>query len=67
MKMEHIKIVVNSSGKGDELYVVFEKHTNKVISINQYYSMIDRTESITQDNGSYGSLLNIARKILNGK
>lgn len=65
--MEHIKIVVNSSGKGDELYVVFEKHTNKVISINQYYSMIDRTESITQDNGSYGSLLNIARKILNDK
>jgi len=29
--------------------------------------MIDRTESITKDNGSYGSLLNIARKILDGK
>ena len=65
--MEHIKIVVNSSGKGDELYVLFEKHTNKVISINQYHSLIDRTETITKDNGSYGSLLNIARKTLNGK
>jgi hypothetical protein len=65
--MEHIKIVVNSSGKGDELYVLFEKYTNKVISINQYHSLIDRTETITKDNGSYGSLLNIARKTLNGK
>ena len=65
--MEHIKIVVNSSGKGDELYVLFEKYTNKVISINQYYSMIDRTESITQSNHSYNSLLNTARKILDGK
>ena len=65
--MEHIKIVVNSSGKGDELFVLFEKYTNKAISINQYHSMIDRTESITKDNGSYSSLLNIARKILDGK
>lgn len=65
--MEHIKIVVNSSGKGDELFVLFEKHTNKVISINQYYSMIDRTVSITQSNHSYNSLLNTARKILDGK
>jgi hypothetical protein len=65
--MEYIKIVVNSSGKGDELYVLFEKYTNKVISINQYHSMIDRTETITQDNGSYSSLLNVARKILDGK
>ena len=65
--MEQIKIVVNSSGKGAELFVLFEKHTNKVISINQYHSLIDRTETITKRNGSYGSLLNIARKILNGK
>lgn len=65
--MEHIKIVVNSSGKGDELFVLFEKHTNKVISINQYHSLIDRTESITKRNGSYSSLLNVARKILDGK
>jgi len=65
--MEYIKIVVNSSGKGDELYVLFEKYTNKVISINQYHSMIDRTETITKSNGSYSSLLNVARKILDGK
>ena len=65
--MEYIKIVVNSSGKGDELYVLFEKYTNKVISINQYHSMIDRTETITKSNGSYSSLLNVARKILDDK
>jgi predicted KAP-like P-loop ATPase len=65
--MEHIKIVVNSSGKGDELFVLFEKHTNKVISINQYYSMIDKTVTIPQNNGLYNSLLNIARNILDGK
>jgi len=65
--MEHIKIVVNSSGKGDELFVLFEKHTNKVISINQYYSMVDKTVPIPQNNGLYNSLLNIARNILDGK
>lgn len=65
--MEHVKIVINSSGKGDELYAVFEKHTNKVISVNQYHSMIDTTVSIPKNNDLYNSLLDIARKILDGK
>jgi|TARA_R110000851_G_scaffold141324_2_gene279166 hypothetical protein len=63
--MNHNKVVVNSSGRGDELYVLFENHTDTVISIHQYHSLADRTETITQSNGSYDTLLKMARVILN--
>lgn len=63
--MNHNKVVVNSSGRGDELYVLFENQTDTVISIHQYHSLADRTETITQSNGSYDTLLKMARVILN--